>query len=166
MLRLINIALIFIVATMCYWLGLIVFSPLGLTVNIMLAFSIIIAVMLPQRYGYTFAFFSGLFLDFLGTNVFGTEALAFTLLMMLFYKVKDAIDFKEIVPQIFITALLNLALVILFGLLAKIFSGAFAWQGWKDLFFGSMLVGIIMPVLYRITDKFFVFDVLKKVNED
>ena len=164
--RLINIALIFIVATVSYWLGLIVFSPLGLSVNIMLAFSIIIAVMLPQRYGYTFAFFSGLFLDFLGTNVFGAEALAFTLLMMFFYRIRDNIDFKEVLPQMVITALLNFLLIILFGFLTKIFSNSFAWQGWKNLLLGSLLLGILMPLLYRLTERFFVFDTLKKADEN
>ena len=95
MLRILNLTLVFIVATIFYWLGLIIFAPLELSVNIMLAFSIIIAVILPHRYGYTFAFFSGLFLDFLGTSLFGSHALAFTLLMVLFYHVRDKIDFKE-----------------------------------------------------------------------
>ena len=95
MLRFLNIIFIFIIATIFYWLGLIIFAPLDLSVNIMFAFSIIIAVLLPQRYGYTFAFLSGLFLDFLGTSLFGSHALAFTLLMVLFYNVRDKIDFKE-----------------------------------------------------------------------
>ncbi|MCR5504248.1 MAG: rod shape-determining protein MreD [Elusimicrobiaceae bacterium] len=166
MLRLINIAFVFIIATVFYWLGLLVFAPLGLSVNIMLAFTIIIAVLLPQRYGYTFAFFSGLFLDFLGTTVFGAHALAFTLLMMLFYRIRDKIDFKAAVPQMVITTLLNFVLVMLFGLLTKIFSNTFVWQGWKNLFLGSLILGLLMPLLYLLTERFFVFNILKKADEN
>ena len=165
MLRFLNIFLIFIIATVCYWLGLLIFAPLGLSINIMFAFSIIVAVLLPQRYGYTFAFFSGLFLDFLGTLLFGSHALAFILLMMLFYHIKENIDFKEIIPQMIITAMLNFLLIIIFGLISKIFMGVFIWQGWKDLFFGSVILGIIMPILYNLVFKFLFFNVLNKANE-
>lgn len=166
MLRLLNFAFVFIIATIFYWLGLLIFAPLGLSINIMFAFTIIIAVILPKRYGYTFAFFSGLFLDFLGTNVFGAHALAFTLLMMLFYRIRDKIDFKAAVPQMVITTLLNFVLVILFGLLTKIFSNTFAWQGWKNLFLGSLILGLLMPLLYLLTERFFVFNILKKADEN
>ena len=165
MLRFLNIFLIFIVATICYWLGLLILAPLGLSINIIFAFSIIVAVLLPQRYGYTFAFFSGLFLDFLGTLLFGSHALAFTLLMILFYHIKENIDFKEMVPQMIITAMLNFLLIIVFGLISKIFMGIFIWQGWKDLFFGSIILGLIMPGLYNLVFKFLFFNVLNKANE-
>ena len=166
MLRLLNFAFVFIIATVFYWLGLLVFAPLGLSVNIMFAFTIIIAVILPQRYGYTFAFFSGLFLDFLGTTVFGVHALAFTLLIMFFYKIKDKIDFKEAIPQMVITTLLNFSLILIFGLLTKIFSNSFVWQGWKNLLLGSLLLGFLMPLLYLLTERFFIFDVLKQADEN
>lgn len=166
MLRFLNIFLIFIVATICYWLCLLLFAPLGLSINIMFAFSIIVAVLLPQRYGYTFAFFSGLFLDFLGTSLFGSHALAFTLLMILFYHIKENIDFKELIPQMVITAMLNFLLIIVFGILSKIFTGVFIWQGWKDLFLGSVILGIIMPLLYNLIFKFLFFNVLNKANEN
>ena len=35
MLRLLNTLFVFIVATIFYWLGLLMFSPLGISVNIM-----------------------------------------------------------------------------------------------------------------------------------
>ena len=166
MLRILNLILVFIIATISYWLGLIVFAPLELSVNMMLAFSIIVAVILPQRYGYTFAFFSGLFLDFLGTSLFGSHALAFTLLMVLFYHVRDKIDFKECVPQMIITGMLNVLFIFIFGVLSKVFTGVFLWQGWKDLIFGSIVLGLIMPLFYNIIAKFLIFDVLKKADEN
>ena len=166
MLRILNIIFVFIAATIFYWLGLIIFAPLELSVNIMLAFRIIIAVIVPQRYGYTFAFFSGLFLDFLGTSLFGSHALAFTLLMVLFYQVRDKIDFKEAVPQMVITGMLNVLFIFIFGLLSKVFTGIFVWQGWKDLIFGSIVLGLIMPLFYNITDKFLIFDSLKRADEN
>ncbi|MBO7605839.1 MAG: rod shape-determining protein MreD [Elusimicrobiaceae bacterium] len=166
MYRILNLILIFVIATIFYWLGLIVFAPLELSVNMMLAFSIIIAVILPQRYGYTFAFFSGLFLDFLGTSLFGSHALAFTVLMVLFYQVRDKIDFKESIPQMIITGMLNVLFIFIFGFLSKVFTGIFVWQGWRDLIFGSVVLGLIMPIFYNVTVKFLIFDALKKANEN
>ena len=166
MLRLLNTLFVFIVATIFYWLGLLVFSPLGISVNIMFAFSLIVAVILPQRYGYTFAFLSGLFLDFLGTSLFGSHALAFTLVMMLFYRVEDKIDFTDIIPQMILTSIFNIFQIFVFACISKVFTGIFVWQGWVDLLFGSVILGILMPLLFYITDKFFVFNILKKSNED
>ncbi len=166
MLRLLNTLFVFIVATIFYWLGLLMFSPLGISVNIMFAFSLIVAVILPQRYGYTFAFLSGLFLDFLGTSLFGSHALAFTLVMMLFYRVEDKIDFTDIIPQMILTAIFNIFQIFVFACISKVFTGIFVWQGWVDLLFGSVILGILMPLLFYITDKFFVFNILKKSNED
>ena len=166
MLRLLNTLFIFIIATIFYWLGLIIFSPLALSVNIMFAFCLIIAVLLPQRYGYTFAFLSGLFLDFLGTSLFGSQALAFTFVMMLFYRVEDKIDFTDIIPQMILTGIFNVLLVFIFAILSKIFTGVFVWPGWTELVFGSLILGVLMPFLYHMTDKFLVFNILKKANED
>ena len=166
MLRLLNTLFVFIVATIFYWLGLLVFAPFGISVNIMFAFSLTVAVILPQRYGYTFAFLSGLFLDFLGTSLFGSHALAFTLVMMLFYRVEDKIDFTDIIPQMILTAIFNIFQIFVFACISKVFTGIFVWQGWVDLLFGSVILGILMPLLFYITDKFFVFNILKKSNED
>lgn len=166
MLRMLNTLFVFIMATIFYWFGLLMFSPLGISVNIMFAFCLIVAVILPQRYGYTFAFFSGLFLDFLGTSLFGSQALAFVLTMMLFYRVEDKIDFTDIVPQMILTGLFNVLYIFIFAVLSKIFTGVFVWQGWADLVLGSVILGILMPLLFYITDKFFVFNILKKANED
>ena len=132
----------------------------------MFAFCLIVAVLLPQRYGYTFAFLSGLFLDFLGTSLFGSQALAFILTMMLFYRVEDKIDFTDIIPQMILTGLFNILLIFIFAILSKIFTGVFVWQGFADLILGSVILGILMPLLFYITDRFFIFNVLKKANED
>ena len=166
MLRLLNTLLVFIIATIFYWLGLLILSPLGLSVNIMFAFCLIIAVLLPQRYGYTFAFLSGLFLDFLGTSLFGSQALAFTLVMMLFYRVEDKIDFTDVIPQMILTGIFNVLLVFIFAVISKIFTGVFVWQGWGNLIFGSLILGLVMPFLFYLTDRFFVFNILKKANEN
>lgn len=166
MLRLLNTLFVFIMATIFYWLGLLIFSPLGFSVNIMFGFCLIVAVLLPQRYGYTFAFLSGLFLDFLGTSLFGSQALAFTLVMMLFYRVEDKIDFTDIIPQMILTGIFNVLLVFTFAILSKIFTGVFVWQGWLDLIFGSVALGVLMPFLFYITDRFFIFNILKNANED
>jgi cell shape-determining protein MreD len=98
--------------------------------------------------------------------MFGGYALVFTLIMFLFYKIDDKIDFKDIGPQIIITVSLNVSVVILYGLLGKIFTGEFVWQGLRSLIVGSFITGLLLPVMYLIIIKYLTFGRLKKIHEN
>jgi hypothetical protein len=65
-----------------------------------------------------------------------------------------------------LTGIFNVLLVFIFAILSKIFTGVFVWPGWTELVFGSLILGVLMPFLYHMTDKFLVFNILKKANED
>jgi len=162
MLRFLNAFFVFIIATLLHWVFIEIFAPLDITVGIMLVFSLAMASRGSRAGGYTFAFFSGLFLDFFGNVMFGGYALVFTALVFCFYKIEDKIDFKEIMPQIAITIALNLALVLMYGFLGKIFTGAFLWQGFRSFIFGSLITGLLMPLTYLATAKYLIFDIKNK----
>jgi len=97
--------------------------------------------------------------------MFGGYALTFTLLMFTFYQIEHKIDFKEPGPQLVITASLNMYMVLLYGILGTIFTGGFLWQGFKSFIFGSAITGLLMPVLYVVVTKYFIFRSVKKSNE-
>lgn len=166
MITFINAFFIFIIATLINWVGIELFSPLDINIGTMLAFSIIMAGILNEAGGYTFAFMSGLFLDFFSDVLFGGYALVFTLIMFIFYHIDDKIDFKDIGPQVVITAALNVLCVLLYGVCGLIFTGNFLWQGLKSFAAGSALTGLFMPFIYIFVTKYLIFNVLKKNNEN
>ncbi|MDR0953323.1 MAG: hypothetical protein LBM71_03955 [Elusimicrobiota bacterium] len=165
MLKLINAFLIFIVATIAHWFAIEIFAPFDINVGVMFAFSLVMASVLSEGAGYTFAFVSGLFLDFFGNVLFGGWALTFTLMMIIFYQIDDKIDFKDIGPQFVITLFLNMACVILYGLFGKIFTGEFIWQGFKSLLLGSFLTGVLLPLVYLLVLRYLAFAPFVKINE-
>jgi rod shape-determining protein MreD len=162
MLKFLSIFLFFVAATVIHWFFIEIFSPFNIIAGVMLVFSLITAGELAQPWGYTFAFFSGLFLDFFNSVMFGGYAFVFTLILFLFYKIHDKIDFNEAGSQIVITTALNMTSVLLYGLLAQIFTGTFLWQGITSFCLGSMLSGMLLPVLSFISRKYFIFTGLKK----
>jgi rod shape-determining protein MreD len=122
--------------------------------------------LMPELGGYTFAFFSGLFLDFFGSVMFGGYALVFTIIMFVFYRINDKIDFRDTSPQIIITAFLNMLCVIFYGLIGKIFTGDFLWQGLNSLLLGSFITGLLLPVIYLAVTRYLTFGALKNIYEN
>jgi rod shape-determining protein MreD len=163
MLKFLNVFLIFILATVTHWFFIEVFAPLGINVGVMFAFTLIMSVFLNQGGGYVFAFFCGLFLDFFAASMFGGWALVFIIMLFIFYKIEDKIDFKDIGPQIIITAGLNAVCALLYGLLGKIFTGVFIWQGPGSLIAGCALTGLLLPAAYLIVGRYLLFG---KKNEN
>lgn len=161
MLRLLNIFVIFIVATVCHWLALEVFARFDINAGIMVAFAVIVASLMPKFYGYLYGFASGLFLDFFGTAMFGGYALVFTAIIYIFYTLDDKIDFKDIGPQLAVPFGLNILSVVLYGLASKIFTGEFIWNGFYSLVLGSLITALLLPALYQLTVRLFLFDLSK-----
>lgn len=165
MIKLINAFIIFIVATLINWVAIELFAPLDISIGVMLAFSIIMGGFLSEAGGYSYAFMSGLFMDFFSDTLFGGYALVFTLIMFIFYRIDDKIDFKDIGPQIVITTGLNLLCVLMYGICGIIFTGSFLWQGLQSFIVGSVLTGLFMPFIYLFVMKYLVFNSLNKNNE-
>lgn len=165
MVKFLSAFFIFIVATLLHWVFVEIFAPLDIAVGVMFAFSLVMAAQQGRIGGYIFGFFSGLFLDFFGNAMFGGYALVFTIMIFWFYKIEDKIDFKEAAPQIVVAMALNLALVLIYGLLGSIFAGSFLWQGFKSLVLGSLITGLLVPVIYVIVVKYLIFESVKRPHE-
>lgn len=166
MLKFLNILFIFLVATIIHWACILIFSSVGIGVGVMPVFCLIMAGMLNESGGYTFAFISGLFLDFFGSTLFGGYALVLTLIMFIYYIIHDKIDFKDIGPQVVVASVLNVLCVILYGILGSIFTEHFIWQGFKSLILGSVTTGFLMPPLYFLTVRYLSFKPLRGDNEN
>lgn len=165
MIKFLNICFIFVIATIAHWLSIELLGQYGLTLGIMFAFTLVMATKLSEFGGYTFGFLSGLFLDFFGNNLFGANALAFTWVLFIFYIIDDKIDFGDSGPQIVITAVLNMILLVFYGLIGKVFIDEFIWQGFYNFILGSCLTGLLLPLIYFVINRYLSWGPLRKTNE-
>ncbi len=165
MIKFLNVFLIFILATIAHWISIEIFSQYGIIVGVMFAFTLVMASKLSELGGYIFGFFSGLFLDFFGNNLFGANALAFTWILFIFYMIDDKIDFKEVLPQAIITTILNMLLLVFYGIISKFFIGEFICQNLLSFIVGSILTGLLLPVIYFVINKYLSWGSLKETNE-
>lgn len=165
MIKFLNVFFIFIVATIAHWIAIEIFGQYGIIIGIMFAFTLVMASKLSEFGGYLFGFLCGLFLDFFGNNLFGANALAFTWVLFVFYIIDDKIDFRDSIPQIVITTILNMLLLIFYGLISKFFIGEFIWQGMTNFVLGSVLTGLFLPLIYLVINKYLSWGSLKNTNE-
>ncbi|MBQ4493144.1 MAG: hypothetical protein II972_00865 [Elusimicrobiaceae bacterium] len=165
MIKFLNVFFIFIIATIAHWLAIETFGQYGIILGVMFSFTLVMATKLSEFGGYLFGFLSGLFLDFFGNNLFGANALAFTWVLFVFYIIDDKIDFRDSAPQMVITAVLNMVLLIFYGLISKFFIGEFIWQGFVNFVVGSVLTGLFLPVIYFVINKYLSWGPLRNINE-
>lgn len=165
MMKFLNVFLIFIIATIAHWIAIEIFGQYGIILGVMFAFTLVMASKLNEIGGYLFGFFSGLFLDFFGNNLFGANALAFTWILFIFYIIHDKIDFKEFAPQVVITTVLNMLLLIFYGVISKFFIGEFICQNLFSFILGSILTGLLLPVIYFVINRYLSWGSLKNTNE-
>ncbi|MDR1124348.1 MAG: hypothetical protein LBL61_07235 [Elusimicrobiota bacterium] len=157
---------VFVLATLLHWVFVEIFSPLDINVGVMLVFALITAACAGRARAYTFAFFCGLFLDFFADAMFGGYALVFTLLVFAFHKIENKIDFNGVGPQVVLTCVINMAATLVYGVFGKIFTGVFLWQGLKSFVLGSIITGLLMPVMYLFTVKYFMRSAGGRGNEN
>ena len=82
-----------------------------------------------------------------------------------FYIIDDKIDFRDSGPQVVITMVLNMLLLLVYGLIGKIFIGEFVWQGLINFLIGSLLTGLLLPLIFYMINKYLSWGPLKNTNE-
>lgn len=146
--RIIRLILLFFATTMCYWLFTALLSGLGVTINVLLLFSLAVCVCLSPAYGYPVAFVCGLFLDFFGVKLFGHYAFLFTLCAMLVYSSKNRFDFDAPIPQITYVFILGLFMALANIWMLNVFAGFSAWNGLLPLLGGVILAALLAPAVF------------------
>lgn len=165
MIKFLNVCFIFVIATIIHWLAIEFLGQYGIIPGVMFAFTLVMASKLSEFGGYLFGFFSGLFLDFFGNTLFGASSLAFTCVLFIFYIIDDKIDFRDSTPQMVITTFLNMLLLVFYGLIGRVFTGEFVWQGFINFLLGSALTGLLLPLIYFVINKYLSWGPLKDTNE-
>jgi len=141
--------LCFVAATLLYWGCTALLGPAGITVNILLVFSLAVCVFQPPVCGYLTAFICGLFLDFLGVRLFGHEAFLFTCCALAVYSSKERFDYESELPQMVCVFVLGLLTAIGHIWLLKIVTGVFAWNGVLPLLAGVLLSSLVAPLIFK-----------------
>lgn len=139
---LLKLFILFVISTILHWAFMTLLGGMGLSINIMLIFSVAVCAYLKPEFGYPTAFLCGLFLDFFGVKLFGCHAFVFTLCACWVYSFDKRLDFDGVFPQIISVFLLSLFAFIMNWILLKVFVGFSAWNG-----FGSFLCGVILNAL-------------------
>lgn len=145
----------FIAATVLHWAFSTLFASIGLHVSIMLVFAVAVCPFVKPQYGYTVAFFCGLFLDFFGTKLFGNNAMTFSILAAIVYALSERFDFESIFPQMMTVFSLSIFAILCNTFLLELFTSVSAWQGWWSLFGGSLVNALLAPVVFFITGRMF-----------
>lgn len=145
----------FLLATICHWAFMAIFGEMGITVNIMLIFSLVVCAYLKPEFGYPTAFLSGLFLDFFGVKLFGANAFVFTLCACAVYGMEKRLDFDGILPQMISIFFLTLGACLLNWVLLKVFTGFSPWSGFGPFVGGITLNTVLTPFVFRFLRRVF-----------
>ena len=159
MTTILKLFLSFIFATICHWACMAFFGEVGITVNVMLIFSMVVCAYLKPEFGYPTAFLSGLFLDFFGVKLFGCNAFVFTLCACAVYGLEKRLDFDGVIPQIISIFFLTLGAGFLNLLLLKVFTGFSAWSGFWPFAAGITLNAVLTPFVFKILRRVFALEI-------
>lgn len=143
-----KLIVLFILGTVCHWAGATGFSYMGLSVNMMLIFSVALCTIIKPELGYPVAFLSGLFLDFFGTKLFGNNAFSFTVAACIVYNLRERFDFDSIFPQMMTVFGLTCLVGILNSILLLWFTASAMWPGILGLLGGALVGTLFSPVIF------------------
>lgn len=143
-----KIFILFIVSTVLHWTFMTIFGGLGISLNVMLVFACAVCAFMKPAYGYPTAFVCGLFLDFFGVKLFGSNALTFTLCASMVYALEKRLDFEAPVPQMLGVFGLSLFAVLFNVAVLKIFTGFSAWTGFWFFVAGTVLNAVLAPAVF------------------
>lgn len=143
-----KLLVLFIAGTVCHWAGVTFFSQAGLSINIMLVFTVALCSVLKPEVGYPVAFLSGLFLDFFGAKLFGNNAFSFTVAACVVYNLRERFDFDSIFPQMIATFGLTCLVAILNSILLWWFTAGVMWPGVWSLVGGALVGTFVAPLIF------------------
>lgn len=144
----IHLVIIFILSTVVHWALAGAGAELGLNINFMLIISVVVCSMYGKWSGYTFSFFSGIFLDFFGVAMFGAFAMTFILCAAVVYKLRNSLDFESAPPQMVLVFCLSLFSVIVYNFTGIIFLKGTSWHGFQSLILSAFINALIAPFVF------------------
>lgn len=139
---------LFCVGILLEWFWSTYLSVFGLAPSLTLILTVAVASREGPAAGQLYGFFWGLFLDVLGTHVFGAGALALTLAGYLVGMLRRQMDVSSPLSQCMVVGTVSLVFHAFVGLTGLVFERQFLWVGWKVFFLGTLYNCLIAPFLF------------------
>ena len=139
-------AAIFVAAAFIQWWWPTHFSFRGLSPQVLLILTVVLASRQGSNPGMCYGFLWGLFLDAMRPRLFGANAFALMLAGYVAGVLRRQIDLTDVVPLFLVVFLATWGYFLIQGLLALVFAKAFLWVGWgpflADPFYNCLLAPV------------------------
>lgn len=146
--------LLFAAAMLLQWWLSAHFLVFDMAPRLLLVLTVCVAARLGPIPGMCYGFAWGLFLDVLSAQLFGANALVYTIIAYGTGAVRRQIDVVGIVPQMATVALMTWGGFILGGLLGLIFMRVFLFPGWNVFFLNPFYNAVLVPIIFVFWEKF------------
>lgn len=125
----------------------------GMAPHILLMLTIAVAGRSGPVAGQCYGFAWGIFLDVASAHIFGSNALAFTLVGYGVGVLRRQMDVESLAPQIILVALLTPVYFLFIGLVGAVFEHAFLWIGWNRFLLEPLYSCIVAPLGFKCVRK-------------
>jgi len=122
----------------------------NITPDIIIIVAIGISIFNKEITSFMFAFFCGLFLDFMGSYLFGAYALCLLFAARMVMVLREKIDFHSVFTQVLLVSAMSFFIKISYGLLGLVFTGEILFGELKYLLIVSVINGLIAPLVIAI----------------
>jgi rod shape-determining protein MreD len=140
--------LIYLVVIVLHWLFATYLSVSGIGLNIGLISSIVAGVLATPATSISFAFFSGLYIDFVGDSLFGVHAFIYTALVYGIWYFRKRINLDDFLSQMVFVTIVSFGAIVLKMFLSLIVSGQSLWAGWAYLLLVPVINGMVSPLFF------------------
>jgi rod shape-determining protein MreD len=137
---------IFLVAAFLQWWWPTHFSFWGLSPQILLVLTVVLAARQGPDPGMCYGFLWGLFLDTMSPHLFGANAFSLMLAGYVTGILRRQIDLMDVAPLFLVIFLATWGYFLTLGLLAVIFTKTFLWVGWGPFLVDPFYNCLLAPV--------------------
>ncbi|MDD2772614.1 MAG: hypothetical protein PHP45_02845 [Elusimicrobiales bacterium] len=130
-----------------WWVGTHL-SIAGASPSLLLAAAVAVATLGGPLAGHSFAFFCGLYLDFMSAGLFGGYSLAFTVCAYIIWFFKWRMDFAGAAAQMALAFALTVLVGLEYGVIGLVFTGKLIWRGWAYSILMPLFTAIVTPFLF------------------
>ncbi len=153
---LVRMILLFVAAMLLQWWLSAYFLVFDMAPRLLLVLTVAIATRLGPIPGMCYGFAWGLFLDVLRAQLFGANALAYTIIAYGTGAVRRQIDVVGVGPQAVTVLLMTWGYLLLSGFLGLIFIKVFFFPGWRVFLLNPLSNAVLVPIVYVFWEKFMV----------
>ena len=146
--RVIWLIVFYFAAALLHWWTAGHVSAHGAGPDIMLLAALAVASFCGPVMSHCFAFFCGIFVDFMGVHLFGGYALGFVLAAHGVWFLRRRMDFSGAVSQMMLAYLLTLGVTFLYWLMGVVFIGVPVASGWLGMLVSPFINGLLAPLVF------------------